>query len=69
VRLWIELQRLVFDLQEKKSRLWPGLFLSFLRVFLRVVLEMCRFLAWFFVVRVWWIRGESWSIDDRSAVS
>jgi hypothetical protein len=66
--LRIELQRLIFDFVRKKSRRLPGLFFVLSRAFLRVVLENARFLCGVFVVRLWWIGGESWSMDDRSAV-
>jgi len=66
--LWIELQRLRFEISEKKLRRWPGLFCACLQAFLRVVLENVRFLCGVFVVKLWWIRGELWSIDDRFVV-
>jgi hypothetical protein len=63
--LWIELQRLVFfDFGRKKSRRWPGLFLRFLRAFLKGVLENARFWCGVFAVSLWWIRGELWLVDD-----
>jgi hypothetical protein len=40
-----------------------GLFFAFLLAFLRGVLENVRFLDGVFVVKMWWIRGESWSLD------
>jgi hypothetical protein len=52
---------------ERKLRRWPGLLL--LRAFLRVVLEDALFLRGVFVVRLWWIRGGLWSIDDRSVAA
>jgi hypothetical protein len=38
-------------------------------VLLRVVLEDALFLRGVFVVRLWWIRGGLWSIDDRSVAA
>jgi hypothetical protein len=38
-------------------------FFAFLRAFLRGALENVRFLDGVFVVKMWWIRGESWSIE------
>jgi hypothetical protein len=35
-----------------------------LLAFLRVVLEDVRFLYGVFVVMLWWMRGELWSVDD-----
>jgi len=43
--------------------------LCFLPVFLRVVLENVRFSGGVFVVNCWRIRGEWWSIGDRSVVA
>jgi hypothetical protein len=66
--LWIELQRLIFDFARKKVPAVAGTFFVLFTGFLRVVLENVRFLCGVFMVRAWWIRGESWSIDDRSVV-
>jgi hypothetical protein len=65
----IELQRLIFLISEvKKSWRWPGLFSCFLLVFFEGVLEDVRFWCGVFAVRLWWIRGELWLVDDCSVV-
>ena len=62
----IELQRLVFrDFALKKSRLRPGLFFVFFRVFLKGVWGKLHFRGGAFVVKLWSIRGELWFADDR----
>jgi hypothetical protein len=50
-------------LVEKKSRLVAGAFFALLRAFLKGVLRKARFWCGVFVVIVWWIRGELWSIE------
>jgi hypothetical protein len=45
-----------------------GAFFVLLLVFLKGVLENARFWCGVFVVRLWWIRGELWLVDDCSVV-
>jgi hypothetical protein len=33
--------------------------------FCRGFCENVRFFAWFFVVKLWWIAGESWCVDGH----
>jgi hypothetical protein len=37
--------------------------------FLQGVLRKCAFFSWFFVVKLWWIAGESWCVDGHFFVS
>jgi hypothetical protein len=64
--LRIELQRLVFRNFGKKS---PGgcrgFFVGFAGVF-EGGFRKSVFSDWFFVVKLWWIRGELWSVGDGS---
>jgi hypothetical protein len=55
-------------LVRKKVPAVAGAFFVFLRAFLKGVLENGCFFRGVFVVSLWWIRGEWWSIDDRSVV-
>jgi hypothetical protein len=43
-------------------------FFVLLRAFLKGVLGKVHFPDGVFVVRLWWIRGESWLIDDHFMV-
>jgi hypothetical protein len=45
-----------------------GAFFVLLLVFFEGVLENVRFWCGVFVVRLWWIRGELWLVDDCSVV-
>jgi hypothetical protein len=57
-----------FDFGRKKVPAVAGAFLCFLLVFFEGVLENVRFWCGVFVVRLWWIRGELWLLDDCSVV-
>jgi hypothetical protein len=48
----------------KKAPAVAGAFFVSFREFLREILESARFLGGVFVVTVWWIRGELWSIES-----
>jgi hypothetical protein len=67
--VWIELQRLVFWKSGKKKSLGcgRGFFCAF-EAFLRGGLGKVRFSGGGFVVKLWWVRGELWSVDDRFVV-
>jgi hypothetical protein len=54
---------------QRKAPAVAGAFFAFLRAFLRVVLEKWVFLHGVLVVSCWWIRDESWLIDDRSVAA
>ena len=43
-------------------------FFAFYWCFFEGVLENVRFLCGVFVVKLWWIRGELWSVGDRFVV-
>jgi hypothetical protein len=53
-----------FWISGKKAPAVAGAFFVSFREFLREILESARFLGGVFVVTVWWIRGELWSIES-----
>jgi hypothetical protein len=57
--LWIELQRLVLYFAGKSPGCGRGFFCAFYGRFLKGGLENVRFFGGVFVVKMWWIRGES----------
>jgi hypothetical protein len=52
----------------KKVPAAAGAFFVLFGAFLRGVWEKCDFSDGVFVVKLWWICGELWSVDDRSVV-